>query len=133
MSNWWSGNFLYNWCEQLRDYYDITVLYASGDPYQVNRLSNIVKMVKYDKNKTYTCDIFIRNSVWGTVPDNIISKDNRYIEIRHADYEWLLNRGVLYDQYHPSKKLMKLLVAQNTCPKKVKKYYMIIQLQSQTF
>ena len=96
--------FLYNWCEQLRDYYDITVLYVSGDPYQINRLSNIVKMVKYDKNKTYTCDIFIRNSVWGTVPDNIISKDNRYIEIRHADYEWLLNRGVLYDQYHPSKK-----------------------------
>lgn len=96
--------FLYNWCEQLRNYYNIIVLYFSGDSYQINRLSNLVTLMHYDKNKTYTCDIFVRNSVWGTVPDNVISKDNRYLEIRHADYKWLLERGVLYDQYHPSSK-----------------------------
>ena len=96
--------FLYNWCEQLRNYYNIIVLYFSGDSYQINRLSNLVTLMHYDKNKTYTCDIFVRNSVWGTVPDNVISKDNRYLEIRHADYKWLLERGVLYDQYHPFSK-----------------------------
>ena len=93
--------FLYNWCYQLKDYYDITVLYENGDQYQINRLNNIVKMIKYNKKDTYVCDIFIRNSVWGTVPENIEAKDNRYIEMRHADYKWLLDRGVLYNQYHP--------------------------------
>jgi hypothetical protein len=44
-------------------------------------------MEKYDKKKSYICDIFIRNSVWGTVPENVTSLDNRYIEMRHADYE----------------------------------------------
>lgn len=96
--------FLYNWCSQMRNYYDITVLYENGDPLQIKRLSNLVKVIKYNKGKQYTCDIFIRNSVWGTVPENIISLDNRYIEMRHADYEWLLNRGVLFDQYHPFSK-----------------------------
>lgn len=93
--------FLYNWCYQLRNYYDITVLYENGDPYQINRLSSIVKIMRYSKKETYVCDIFIRNSVWGTVPNNIESRDNRYIEMRHADYKWLLDRGVLYNQYHP--------------------------------
>lgn len=96
--------FLYNWCSQLRNYYDITVLYENGDPSQINRLNKVVKLMKYNKNDTYVCDIFIRNSVWGTVPNNIKSKDNRYIEIRHADYKWLLDRGVLYSQYHPYEK-----------------------------
>lgn len=96
--------FLYNWCSQMRDYYDITILYENGDPLQIQRLNDLVKMEKYDKKKSYTCDIFIRNSVWGTVPENVTSLDNRYIEMRHADYEWLFKRGVLFEQYHPFKK-----------------------------
>jgi hypothetical protein len=71
----------------MRNYYDITVLYENGDPLQIQRLNDLVKMEKYDKKKSYTCDIFIRNSVWGTVPENVTSLDNRYIEMRHADYE----------------------------------------------
>lgn len=96
--------FLYNWCSEMRNYYDITVLYENGDPLQIKRLSNLVKIIKYNKGQQYTCDIFIRNSVWGTVPENITALDNRYIEMRHADYEWLFNRGVLFDQYHPFSK-----------------------------
>lgn len=92
--------FLYNWCYELRNYYDITVLYTSADPLQLERLQNLVKVVKYNPKETYICDIFLRNSVWGYVPDNIISTDNRYLEMRHADYKWLLDRGVLYQQYH---------------------------------
>lgn len=93
--------FLYNWCYQLRNYYDITVLYENGDQSQINRLNKIVKLIHYNKNDNYICDIFIRNSVWGTVPNNIEARDNRYIEMRHADYKWLLDKGVLYNQYHP--------------------------------
>lgn len=92
--------FLYNWCYELRNYYDITVLYKSADPLQLKRLQNLVKTIIYDEKETYTCDIFLRNSVWGAVPNNVISRDGRYLEMRHADYKWLLDRGVLYQQYH---------------------------------
>ena len=93
--------FLYNWCYELRHYYDVTVLYTSGDPLQLERLQNLVKVIKYDSKDTYVCDIFLRNSVWGDIPNNVISNSGRYLEMRHADYKWLLNRGVLYQQYHP--------------------------------
>lgn len=92
--------FLYNFCLNLRNYYDITVLYVSADPKQLLRLRKIVKLEPYIKSKTYECDIFIRNSVWGEVPENVISKDNRYLEIRHANYKYLLDKGKLYQQYH---------------------------------
>ena len=92
--------FLYNWCLNLRNYYDITVLYSAGDPKQLQRLRKLVKLEIYDREKTYTCDIFIRNSVWGLVPKNVISKDNRYLEMRHANYKFLLDKKKLYNQYH---------------------------------
>ena len=96
--------FLYNFCLNLRNYYDITILYMTGDTNQILRLGKLVKLELYDIDKKYECDIFIRNSVWGIVPDNVISKDNRYLELRHANYKYLLDKGVLYDQYKPSKK-----------------------------
>jgi len=92
--------FLYNWCLNLRNYYDITVLYSAGDPKQLQRLRKLVKLETYDREKTYTCDIFIRNSVWGLVPKNVISKDNRYIEMRHANYKFLLDKKKLFNQYN---------------------------------
>lgn len=92
--------FLYNWCLNLRNYYDITILYCDGDRIQINRLKRLVKLEKYQEEKEYVCDIFIRNSVWGKIPKNVISKDNRYLEMRHANYKYLLERGLLYQQYH---------------------------------
>lgn len=92
--------FLYNFCLNLRNYYDITVFYSSADREQLLRLRKLVKLEIYDKNKIYECDIFLRNSVWGIVPDNFISKDNRYLEMRHANYKFLLDKGKLYEQYH---------------------------------
>ena len=84
----------------LRNYYDITVLYCSGDLKQLKRLRKLVKLELYDQSKQYECDIFIRNSVWGIVPNNITSKENRYLEMRHANYKYLLEKGNLYKQYH---------------------------------
>lgn len=92
--------FLYNFCLNLKDYYDITILYVSADGKQLARLRKLVKLELYDIKKTYECDIFIRNSVWGTVPNNVISKDNRYIEMRHANYKFLLDKHKLFIQYH---------------------------------
>ena len=90
--------FLYNFCINLKDYYDITVLTINGDYKQLGRLRKLVKVEKYNSRTKYKCDIFLRNSVWGIVPDNIKAK--RYIEMRHTDYVFLQNRGVLEDQYH---------------------------------
>jgi len=87
----------YNWCWWLRNYFDVVVLYVTGEYQRLKLMSKIVKMEKYDPNKIYECDIFIRNSVWGLIPDNIKAK--RMIEMRHADYKYLLDKGLLYQQY----------------------------------
>lgn len=102
MFYWWLTigveTMAYNWCWWLRNYFDITVLYCSGDATRLKKMSKLVKTEKYDSNKTYECDIFIRNSVWGVIPYNIKAK--RMIEMRHANYKFLLERGTLYTQYH---------------------------------
>lgn len=95
--------FVYNWVVNLWEYYDITILYDTGDYTQLTRIAPYVNLVRYDKNKHYTCDIFIRNSVWGSIPDNVTSRENRYIEMRHANYKYLSDKGVLSAQYRPSK------------------------------
>ena len=92
--------FLYNWCLNLKNYYDITVIYGNANDKQLARLNKIVKTVEYKSKNKFEFDIVIRNSVWGTVCDKIYSKDNRYLEMRHADYKYLLEKGRLYDQYH---------------------------------
>lgn len=87
----------YNWCWWLRNYFDVTVLYCSGIPERLKKMEKLVKIEKYEDGKTYECDIFIRNSVWGKIPHNIKAK--RMIEMRHANYKFLLDNGYLYDQY----------------------------------
>ena len=87
----------YNWCWWLRNFFDITILYCSGDAERLQKMRKLCKMEVYDENKNYECDIFIRNSVWGKVPKNI--KADRMIEMRHANYKWLLDHGYLMQQY----------------------------------
>lgn len=87
----------YNWCWWMRNYFDVTLLYCSADGERLKKMSKLVKTEKYDESKTYECDIFIRNSVWGTIPQNIKAK--RMIETRHANYKYLLDNNLLYSQY----------------------------------
>lgn len=89
----------YNWCWWLRNFYDITILYCTGDAQRLKKMAKLVKMEKYEEGKTYECDIFIRNSVWGKIPKGIKAK--RMIEMRHANYKFLLDKGLLYQQYAP--------------------------------
>ena len=62
-------------------------------------MERLCKLEKYEDGKTYECDIFIRNSVWGKIPKGIKAK--RMIEMRHANYKFLLDKGLLYQQYAP--------------------------------
>lgn len=92
--------FLYNLCWWLRNYFDVTVIYCNADGTRLNKMRKLVKVKKYDEQDKFEFDIVIRNSVWGVIPDKIYSKENRYIEIRHANYKYLLDKGLLYSQYH---------------------------------
>lgn len=89
--------FAYNWCWWLRNFFDVTILYCTGDYNTLNGLRKLVKVELYEEGLEYECDIFIRNSVWGKIPQNIKAK--RMIEMRHANYKYLLDKGLLYKQY----------------------------------
>ena len=93
-------SFLYNFCFWLRNFFDITIVYINANPSQLYRLQKIVKTVNYKDKEKFEFDIVIRNSVWGEICDKIYSKENRYIEMRHANYKYLLDEGLLYKQYH---------------------------------
>ena len=77
------------------NYYDITLVYGGGDQNQIQRLRRLVKVVPYSSKGRFDFDIVIRNSVWGEIPNKIFSKENRYIEMRHADYKWLSDKNIL--------------------------------------
>ena len=95
---------LYNLCLALRNYYDILVLYGSNPKMQqVRRLLPLVDVEHYDKNKTYECDICLRNSLSTIIPENIKAK--RYIEMMHADYVWLKKKRWLFEFWNKAEKL----------------------------
>lgn len=95
-----TDTFIYNFCYLFNKDYDITLLYCGGKRKRINIMKKLVKLVRYNENKEYDTDIYIRNSVWGIIPTNIKYKYG--IEIRHADYNVLLKQGVLFKQYKPS-------------------------------
>ena len=43
-------------------------------------------------NKQYYFDYVLRDSIFGSKPNNIYSNSQRYMQRLHADYEWLLNK-----------------------------------------
>lgn len=92
--------FLYNVCWWLRNYFDITLIYCNADSTRLKKMKRLVKVVDYNSQDKFEFDIVMRNSVWGILPNKIYSKENRYIEMRHANYKYLIDKGVLYNQYH---------------------------------
>lgn len=91
--------FTYNFCYLFKDYYDITLLYCTGNRKRLQMMKKLVKTSRYKENKEYNTDIYIRNSVWGIIPKNINFKYD--IEMRHADYKYLLEKDLLKEQYKP--------------------------------
>ena len=89
--------FAYNFCYLYKDYFDITLLYCSANRKRLQMMKELVKTTRYKKGKVYNTDIYIRNSVWGIIPENINFKYD--IEMRHADYMYLLKLGLLGNQY----------------------------------
>ena len=94
---------LFNLSLALKDYYNVVVLYDTcPNQEHIRRLKEIVDVEKYDESKTYECDICIRNSIFWIMPNNIIA--NRYIEMLHADYEWL-NKNAILNEWDKAEKI----------------------------
>lgn len=79
--------FIYNLVEQLKDWYDLLIIYDDGSSKQISRIKKYSRMEIYDKDKEYACDILIQNSMWGKINDKI--KADRVIGMVHTDYQAL--------------------------------------------
>lgn len=79
-------SWIYNMCQHLNAYYNLTVLYDHGDIKQLKRLDKITRVIQRDINKTYECDVILYASHLNAYPDNIIA--NKKISVVHSDYTY---------------------------------------------
>ena len=73
--------FVYNFCQMMKQYYDIAVIYESGDMSAVRKLRQIVDTRKVG-SKIISCDTLIVNSILDDVP-SVICYDQK-IQMVHA-------------------------------------------------
>ena len=62
--------FIYNFCLNMRDSYDILLLYKEIDPEQSARFSRIVRMIRQD-GRSIVCKTLIVNSILESTPENV--------------------------------------------------------------
>ena len=102
--------FFYNLAQKYGGKYDITILYQTGDPEQVKRLSKLVRVKKYREGEKVRCKrCFCTFNV--AMLDNI--EADEYYQILHGDYrslgvcpashpkitEWMAVSKVVRDSY----------------------------------
>lgn len=80
------GTFIYNFCQHMREYYDILVLYDKLDPKQIGRLSHIVP-IRRNTGAPIICDTIILNRLTDHIPDNLTYKQS--IQMCHASRQIL--------------------------------------------
>ena len=77
------STFIYNWCQHMRKYYDIIVLYHDMDPTQTERLSKIVRLVEHKpNNQQIICNTIILNRLTDKIPPYV--KYQKSVQICHA-------------------------------------------------
>lgn len=74
--------FIYNFCYFMRKYYDIMVVFQKMDPVHIRRISELVKIEKYDINQSFACDTLILNRLTDKIYPNIVHRQS--IQICHA-------------------------------------------------
>ncbi len=74
--------FIYNFCRALHEKYDIMVLYEEAAFVQISRLSEFVKVSKWDPGKRYSCQTLVMNSILDEEPRNI--KREQKIQMCHT-------------------------------------------------
>ena len=74
--------FIYSFCLNMKQYYDIIVLYNEMDIEQIRRLQPHVKVLKNNLKTKIICDNLIVNRITDSVPNNIIY--NKKIQMIHC-------------------------------------------------
>ena len=66
--------FVYDFCMNFKDDYDITVLYDDMDDKQISRLDRYLRVIKNSPNLTIECDTLIINRISDLEPNNVTYK-----------------------------------------------------------
>lgn len=74
--------FIYSFCLNMKQYYDIIVLYNEMDIEQIRRLQPHVKVLKNNLKTKIICDNLLVNRITDSVPNNIIY--NKKIQMIHC-------------------------------------------------
>ena len=74
--------FIYNFCMNMKEYYDIIVLYESMDIKQIKRLEQHVCVMKNNTAKNILCDTLIVNRITDNNPPNVSFKQK--IQMVHS-------------------------------------------------
>ena len=76
------STFIYNFCKEMRQYYDIIFVYEKMDIMQLSRLIQVVPVRKWSKDLSIVCDYLIVNRITDKLKDNIIYKKS--IQVIHC-------------------------------------------------
>lgn len=79
-------SWIYYMCQYFHKYYNILLLFDSGNVKQLRRYNKYVTVKHRDKNKIYDCDVLLIASNWSEFPKNI--KYNKCITTIHSDYKY---------------------------------------------
>lgn len=74
--------FIYAFCRNMAQYYDIIVLYEVMDPAQIGRLQQYVEVIKHSADTNIKCDTLIINRITDDVPDGV--KADRVVQMVHG-------------------------------------------------
>ena len=74
--------FIYNFCMNMKEYYDIIVLYENMDINQIKRLEKHVCVMKNNASKKILCDTLIVNRITDNNPPNVSFKQK--IQMVHS-------------------------------------------------
>ena len=79
-------SWIYYMCQNLYSYYNITLLFDTGNVKQLKRYNEYVKVQHRNRDKKYECDILLIANNWSEFPKNIEYK--KCITTIHSDYKY---------------------------------------------
>lgn len=110
------STFIYTFCKEMRKYYDIIVIYEKMDKLQLDRLTKIVKVLKYNQSIRIACDTLILNRLTDKIYSNIYFKKS--VQVCHCCRQNTLripaNRDVLVNVSEAAKRSWKEEAAKGT-------------------
>lgn len=89
--------FIYSFCRQLYEFYDIMILYRHMDVKQLNRLSSFVECRPYNPKEKIICDTLIVNRIIDPLPSNVTAKQTVQMVhgVKHGNYHVPQDRDVI--------------------------------------